>query len=613
MTDEGQLGFDSLVVEGIEPKKPARKRRPATPKASAPLVVPEEAPAIEAEATLAEDVSSTDVFAEPVRLQQTDEVDPKPEPEAEPAPAEVSDPVDGALAPVESIVVDSEEEPADPAPLIESVEAAPGRLLFLTNRMNLNGLLSSRVLSPRESIHKYYADLLELSPGWVPILTVLPPTSLFERVTGERGAGAPVIVELAATALDGQAPDGPIVYLRAARLSDVAAIHFRDERTLREHRARGYSNVHPHGDLLRVSPELFEPSASTEVSIAPPAEASAVDWLSIDRVRGALNAALAASESGEALAIAAGLLGAKPLPVGTNIPPWLNWVGLTSDPPAPDSESDAEMADRLLFQTAYRILGLRDQTESWSPSEVLQEMTVDIAARQLNEGVQAIVDVNLQRVREISNIERDFEPFRNPGSPYVAAKSLLMVLLRPDLEQLLAWPNEETGADETTRVVAALLAGRLRGIARESVNLRSIALDDLTAAWAVRAARGEHQTSLGKAAFMADDAHTAVLLDGVELRRASALVPDPVPIYEALGTGKRQQARVAVSRRLAWPVQVRIQVPTGSDVRTSEALITITSSDSVMVETFVDEQAFIDRLVTTSGPARRAAVELLTD
>lgn len=397
------------------------------------------------------------------------------------------------------------------------------RLFLLTNQMNLIGILSSRVLAPRESFQKYYADLLELSPGWVPLLTVPPSTQLVERVVAERGAGGPVLVEVPESVLNARDPDTWVTYVRAAPLSDVVAIHFPEMKSLREHRARRYSNVHPHDDLLRVSPELFASSWDVEFPLRAPGKGTTLDWLQIDRVRGALNGLLAAADSGEGLAVAAGTLDASQIPKATVLPHWLTWDSLTGRVTVPETESEAELAQRLIFQAAYRILGERDQTESWSASEVLETVVGEIHSVQPSPGVQVLIDRNLQRVREIVNVERDFEPFRNPGSPYVAAKSFLMVLMRPDLGQLLAWPTKETGADPTTRTVAAVLAGRLRGLARESVKLRNKALDDITAAYAVHAATGATR-SLGVVQFVASQAGTALLLNGMELHAAAPLI-----------------------------------------------------------------------------------------
>lgn len=610
MTDEGQLDLDHLLGQQSGPTKtPARKRKPTktasakTREAAAPLPGPEQL--VNAK-TSVEPPSNADAALEPVVKLESAE---------EPAPPEPGrQQVAGSAGPTD-VMLDAPFGTASEAPTAEGASVVPAtsrpsRLFFLTNAMNLNGVLSSRVLAPRESFHKYYSDLLELAPGWVPIFTGPPPASLIERVISERGAGPAVLVELSQSVLDGQPTDAPVHYVRAALFSDVKAIHFGDEKSLRTHRTHAYGNIHPHDELLRVSPELFMSESDADMVIAPPIEGPATDWLQLDRVRGAVNAALAASDHGEALAVTAGLFGARPLPTMTNVPPWLTWAELTGAAEAPVPETDAQLADRLVFRAAYRVLGERDRAESWSAAEVLEAIAADIIAATPSADARVIIDRNLQRVREIVNIERDFEPFRNPGSPYVAAKSLLMVLLRPDLRQLLDWPTEEINADETTRVVAALLAGRLRGIARESVNLRSMALDDITAAWAVRAASGEAST-LGSAEFTSNGSMTVLVLDGVELRRSTPLLPDPVSLYEALDVDARLSARIAISRSLGWPVQVRIHLPAGSDVRPTRSVITITSTERVRVEAVVDEVEFLTQLQTLFGPGRKQAVEAL--
>ncbi len=444
----------------------------------------------------------------------------------------------------------------------------------------------------------------------MPLLAAPPPTELIERVIAERGAGTPVIVELSESALDGGHLAAPVVYVRAALLSDVKAIHFRDKRSLREHQARKYDNVHPHDELLRVSPELFESRTGGEIHIAAPEGAATTDWKHLDKVRGAISAVLAAADSGEGLAVAAGVLGAQQLPEGTVVPSWLTWDGLTKGEAARASDAPAELADQLIFQTAYRVLGQRDQAQSWSPSDVLATVASEIAAGTPDDEAHAIIERNLQRIRELIDVEREFEPFRNPGSPYVSAKAFLMTLLRPDLGQLLDWSMEETGADVTTRLVAAVLAGCLRGVARESVALRSVVLDDMTAAWAARAAHGD-TVQVGKATFVSDASKTALLLEEHELRESTPLVPSPVSLYEALNDEARKSARVQVSRRLKWPVDVRVRLPAESEVRQENSVITITAIETISVETSVDERAFLERLRALTGRARKLANDTL--
>lgn len=506
-------------------------------------------------------------------------------------------------------------QPADP----ETGEAAEKptadeegpSLYFLTNRMNLNGVLSSRILAPRESFQKYYADLLELCPGWVPLLVVPPAADLIEKVLAERGAGAPVIIELTAASLNGASVEAPVTYVHSAALSDAKAIHFRDKKSLREHRARGYDNVFPHDDLLQLSPELFASDAQDDVLISAPENGCSTDWLRVDRVRGAVGAALAAADSGESLAAAAGVLGAEKLPEDVSIPPWLTWEVLSGTASAVATKAPADLADSLIFDTSYRILSQHDQSQAWSPSTVLKAVVDEIATNDVDDEARAIIQRNLKHVRQVVDVERDFEPFRNPNSPHVAAKALLMTLLRPDLGQLLEWPSEETGADATTRTVAAVLAGCLRGVARESVALRNAVLDDLTAAWAIRDTNGGN-ARLGLATFESDRSGTSLLIDGKELQLAPPLVPNPVTLYEALRAEVRALARVSVSRQLRWPVDVHINLPEHSSVAQQESLITITGIDEVSMEPSVEEGEFLKRLRGLGGRARARANEALT-
>lgn len=396
-------------------------------------------------------------------------------------------------------------------------------LYFLTNRMNLNGILSSRLVAPRESFQKYYTDLLQRTPGWVPLLRNAPTPAQIEAVTSERGAGAPVLVEFPLDVPGNAERDAAIVYVPAVALSEAVAIHLPSERDLREHRARAYSNVHQHNQLLRATPELFQSDALDRRTPSPASPAPAVDWRSLDRIRGAINAAFASVNSVEQLVLVAALVGATRLPAAVSVPAWFGWLDL-DDHADPDArpEPDSTRPDHVGFRAAYDVLGDQDISEAWRPNEVLDAMESRVREACMGDDAADAMVRNLGRVRSIVNVEVDFEPFRPSARALVSAKALLLVLLRPELDQLLTWPDHETGADDATRVVAAVLAGRLRGLARESTELRSLVLDDLTAAWAVRVAHGRG-SSLGEAHLVADTAGTALTVDGVEVARQRSL------------------------------------------------------------------------------------------
>ncbi|PKH38459.1 hypothetical protein SAMN05192575_1178 [Nocardioides alpinus] len=491
-----------------------------------------------------------------------------------------------------------------------SESAVPARTLyFLTNRMNLNGILSSRLVAPRESFQKYYIDLLQQTPGWVPLLRDAPTPAQIEAVTSEQGAGAPVLVEFPFDVLGKVKSDDPIVYVPAVALAEAVAIHFPSERDLREHRARGYSNVHPHDQLLRATPELFQSDASDVISLSPASPAPAIDWRSIDRVRGAINAVFASVRSGDQLVLAAALVGATKLPATVSVPAWFGWLDL-DDHAAPDTrpKPDSTRPDHVGFRAAYDVLGDRDVSEAWSPNEVLDAVERRVRDAGLAADAADAMVQNFSRVRSIVNVEVDFEPFRPSARALVSAKALLLVLLRQELDQLLAWPDDETGADDATRVAAAALAGRLRGLARESTELRSLALDDLTAAWAVRVSCGGSAV-LGKAQLVANSRGTSLKIGGVEVASHGALLPDLVSKYQKTAESKKEALRIKVSRAMGWPVEHRVRIPAGASVETNEALITIATSDEVFVEVAIDEDRFVRRLKSLTGSARRRAAE----
>lgn len=500
-------------------------------------------------------------------------------------------------------------EPSVPGATMSRPAIPAQTLYFLTNRMNLNGILSSRLVAPRESFQKYYTDLLQQTPGWVPLLRDAPTPSHIEAVTSERGAGAAVLVEFPLDVLGNVKSDASIVYVPAVALSEAVAIHLPSERDLREHRARGYSNVHPHDHLLRVTPELFQSGASDVITLSPARPAPAVDWRSIDRIRGAINAAFASVSSGEQLVLAAALVGATKLPAAVNVPAWFGWLDL-DDHAVPDARPapDGTRPDHVGFRAAYDVLGDRDVSEAWSPNEVLDAVESRVREAGLADDAADAILRNLGRVRSIVNVEVDFEPFRPSARALVSAKALLLVLLRQELDQLLAWPDDETGADDATRVVASALAGRLRGLARESTALRSLALDDLTAAWAVRVARGE-SASLGKIQLVANSRGTSLKIGGIEVVSHVALLPGLVSKYQKTAEARKDALRIKVSRAMGWPVEHRLLIPAGASVETDEARITIATSGDVVVEVAVDEDDFVRRLDSLTGSERRRAAE----
>ncbi|WP_344043612.1 hypothetical protein [Nocardioides panacihumi] len=471
-------------------------------------------------------------------------------------------------------------------------------LFFLTNRMNLNTILGSRLIAPREAYQKYYADLLDLTPRWVPLLTTPPAKAQLDIVTAERGSGSAVVVELSGDVgnREGSLPADGVVYLHAAKIADARAIHFPDERSLREHRARVYGNVHPHDDLLRVTPELFS-GDGVELAIASPRETPSPDWRRIDRIRGAASAAVGYATTSGRLALAASLLGGTVDDPGIELPPWLNWAAL-DDLVHGESEGGTASPDAVTFSAVYDVLAESDIADSWSPGTVLSAVVERVEAASLTDDDLGLVMRNLQRVRQLVDAEVEFEPFRSTTSALLSAKALILVLLRPNLADLLAWPDSETGADGATQLVAAIFAGRLRGSGREDVALRSLSFDDATASWAVQVAAHP-----GVAAPRID-----FVWDGPQVSIAGGAAPEVEPTYgtesgegavvvaaaySELGSRSKAAARLRVARKLGWPVTTVVKVPAGSEVTSDGDVVRVVGVDAVKLVDSISESQFL--------------------
>lgn len=602
MSGDDQLPLDGLGGDG-EPMDEA---------ASTPAAELERRTAVDQSAARSADAVDAARLDELVEAPATPVVDAAPEVPAGGAGGEGEAPQTTPPAPSSESIPPAAIGEQESAPTgIRSTAAepvAPAALYFLTNRMNLNGVLSSRLVAPRESHVKYYSDLLEKVPGWVPLLTQPPTQALIDAVTAERGAGTPVLIEFPTNVVKKAELKASVVYVPALALSQGVAIHFREERDVREHCARGYKNIHPHDELLRVTPELFAGDFHGEVALNAPQSPTQVNWRRIDRIRGAVNGALAAVQSGEQLAVAAGFLGECKLPGSVSLPEWVGWREADDSGAAGERATpDITVPDHVGFRAAYDVLGDQDASDAWSPNAVLDSVAGLIREAGLDTNSADALIANLQRVRSIVNVEVDFEPFRPTARALVSAKALLLVLLRAELEDLLAWPDEQTGADDLTRVCAAVLAGRLRGLARESTALRSLALDDMTAAWAVRIARGQRD-GLGRVQFSSTARGTSLKLNGIELSAQGAFLPDLVAKYQKVAEAKKETVRIAVSRAMGWPVTHRITVPAGASTTDAEGVLTILTPGEVELTASVDEDDFLSKLGALTSRGKRKAL-----
>lgn len=484
---------------------------------------------------------------------------------------------------------------------------SPRRPRFvLTNRMNLNGILSSRIVGPRDSFTKYYQDLLQLTGGPVAILAQ-PPDEDLVRYVSEKVRTGPALLELEAST---DVADVRLVELVTAfPFARVTAVHLPDEASLREHLARRYANVHTHDELLRVSPDLFGGTASRDdlrssVTEPTPPLLGFQHWQRMDRVRGAMSAAIFAAATPDDLQIAASLL------PGSRDEGWLGRY-LRSE------ETTATDADAHLMHAVTDILVRTDMRKAWNPLAILDEVRQAVtnsseAAIHLNQ-----IEANLAPIAAILSNERSFTPFRESGRALKTAKALLLFLLRPELSELLSWAPSETGADTGTRQLSAVMAGLLRGLSREACSLRSVVIDDYTAAWACSddSPTDNARSESVLVTLSETDEEATLIVGGQQVRRVPLVSYEPEDLFRALPERLRQDLAPALVAALQASDAVKIKVRSSRfDVTADESSgLVITLPGEATVEYCYDLEALADKISDASLEQLQVVMPLLGD
>jgi hypothetical protein len=510
----------------------------------------------------------------------------------------------------------------------------------LTNRYNLLEILSSRLLAPRASYSKYYADLLDAAPGRIPLLAEPLPGETLERVQKDSATAFPVALEIDSTRLEDNpvpallsdgatdqrplkaegavawAPAGPIP------LSAVSAVLLRSEAELAEHSARRYENVRDVDTLVDSS--LFASSSEMRVldwleSLPTPASPTADELDRADRISGAF--ALAAVElpadrkTFEAFGALLAGRGEKPRKRrrdDVGLPSWLQWLG---DPGRRSGETEAR-----LFAASLASMLNEDRAERWRAPELLDKIRGAVLKGRFASEERATLEREFDVIGAVLRNERDFPRFRS-DSGHAVAKALFLVLMRPEPERLLAWSSEETGADPAVRLTAAALAGALRGRKRLQLDFRPEGLDVLLASQEA-ALVAPAEEALAAVAFPppaveeeSTDGRTQLrLVVGESTLVERTLEPaaaKPVLVAEDLETpGPARDFAVEICRRLGWDDCVRtvIHVPKG-EIRFehSDAGITFDIRGIVDPVFELNAAAFCDRLEAEELPKELAA------
>lgn len=312
----------------------------------------------------------------------------------------------------------------------------------LTNNLNLMAFASRGLLAPPEAFSKYYRDLSS-DAGGLRIVTVPVSVVDVQNVTAEAPDLHAVLLVLPEKA--GPAKAGSVTAC-AIPLTEVVEIRVPDDATADLLSSAAYSDARM--DLpVRVHPGSFDgpvcdPPAHVGAQEPPP------DYATPDRLTGGIVAVLATASPDRDFARHLSRLLADP----ASVPGWI-----------PEGE-------RGLY-SALRDFLMNEDPGRRPTSKALSRLRTSMGESDaLPGGWPAYMD----RIAEV--LRGSVEPDRFRPDGLVVMKALLIALLRPSVERLLA-DNDQLGADMPVRRTAALFVGFQQARSRMALEHRPPALD----------------------------------------------------------------------------------------------------------------------------------------
>jgi hypothetical protein len=536
--------------------------------------------------------------------------------------------------------------------LILTSEEVPASLYFVTNRFNLLEILSSRYIAPRAAYVKYYPDLLELTPGRVPLVTAPIGPSL-QSVCSRDPNTFPVGIEISASklsALKAPAVNRAGQVLNGTSSQDIIAwapdfviplswcrrVVFRSDAELREHVARKYDNVPDDALPFAVAANVFGSSESSELigwlrALPASSVSDAEDFRIADRLSGARCVALAtvpyapraANVAAMLLRTSNGTKGAKSKTKGKRNAAGDSpapWITIPKNQESPDSKATL---DERLFSEAARVLMTLDKTAGWKPLELIDRIEKGVRTGSLTKRDGDQVTKSFEAIRAIVSNERDFRPFK-AGSGSDVAKALLLFFMRRDPQKLIAWPLRETGAVDSVMITAAVFAGLFVGRSRLPLTLRPGAVDEALANMAamelsdhVVAMRSRLVANQVEIADDIGDSATSskvLLLDRTELARWSPALPslsETLLSFDYSGS-KTMAMAIEICRLLGWStaIQATVTIETGkysaSPATQGKGMI-LTTTGWPLIESTLIENEFRERLTRDGIPQEYAS------
>jgi|GEM_PF-5838997 len=320
-------------------------------------------------------------------------------------------------------------------------------------------------MKPRGGFSKYYADLLDLVPGTIPLFTHKVPRNLIGEVLREQFT-IPVVAEFDTIGFaftDAPEPRdiGLNISCRPVPVSMLTRIYFRNEKDRKEVLARKYEGVEFALFETIVEESKFDGAdvpleqLTTRLSAAKCEDLPEELFILADRVAGSVVMGLCAAEQLSVSALdVAKLSAAQASSDGGSsddqVLPHIGWPAVDADPGA--------SLDEALFAAATHVLRRTDRHIAWDPLKVLREVH-DVFIERWPEAPKAVVDM-LRKMWLALKMEIGYPHFEAFDGA-AAGNALLWTLSDPKATGI--GPKGKLDLGPRVRLMTALLSGSLSG------------------------------------------------------------------------------------------------------------------------------------------------------
>jgi hypothetical protein len=321
----------------------------------------------------------------------------------------------------------------------------PGQLFLVVDRSNAFAWYSRGLVVPAKVMVKYRPDALA-GRASLPLVHAVGVPALAAR------ARLPVALELDervnVAEASRPAEDGQAGWARGSLSArHIAAVHVVSESAAQELAARAYRGFDASKLDIRVSPELFggidEPAlfadadASVLTEVGEGSEAEAIDDHRLTR-REAVAGAVALSGDEPLLREVIDTSGTDPIVDLVSLLTRRGWL----------SEPGDDLFVGTLLEEIHR--------QATNGAVVASTVVAELRAAPTLQGFPGL-GVTLDRVEQITRGESEMQRFRGKGQR--ATKAMLLYLLRPEVDDIVTWNHDETGADEVVVMMSRLLSG----------------------------------------------------------------------------------------------------------------------------------------------------------